>query len=95
MNVDGNKNMILSTINVAIKGMNWNNTSSCHIKLEHLTFDIFTEYVLSLRPKKKKKNCKRGGKQGITQQRVKNRMHRLCKRLEKRVGLLVSMHMDP
>jgi len=46
---------IHSTIKVAIKGMNWHDSKSCPIKLENLTFAIFTEYLLSLRPKKKRK----------------------------------------
>jgi len=54
MDADGNENL-RSKIKVAIKRMNQHDTNSCPIKLENLTFDVFTGYVLSLRPKKKKK----------------------------------------
>jgi len=50
----GNKNL-RSTIKVAIKGMNRHDINSCTIKLANLNFNCFTEYLLSLRPKKKKK----------------------------------------
>jgi len=51
----GNGKTIRSRIKVAIKGMNQHDNKSCPIKLENLIFSIFTEYSLSLRPKKKKK----------------------------------------
>jgi len=59
---------IHSTIKVAIKGMNWHDSKSCPIKLENLTFAIFTEYVLSLIPKKKKKKRRKSRRQTVEQE---------------------------
>ena len=60
----GNKNL-RSTIKVAIKGMNRHDNNSCSIKLENLTFNCFTEYLLSLRPKKKKKKRRKRKRTGV------------------------------
>ena len=53
--VGGNGKITRSTIKVDIKEINQHDSKSYPIKLENLSFDIFTEYLLSLRPKKTKK----------------------------------------
>ena len=57
-----------SAIKVAIKGMNQHDSKSCPTKLENLTFVIFTEYLLSLRPKKTKKKRQKRRRQTVEQE---------------------------
>ena len=56
-------------VKVAMKELNRHDINSCPIKLKKLTFQIFSEYLLSLKPKKKKKKRRRkqkriGGRDG-------------------------------
>jgi len=46
-------------VKVAMEELNRHAINSCAIKLNKLTFQIFSEYLLSLKPKKKKKKKKR------------------------------------
>ena len=45
--------------------MNRHDINSCPIKLANLTFNCFTEYLLSLRPKKKKKKRRKRKRTGV------------------------------